>query len=345
MPTKIAVWRMTPEGTIKEVGIPHENERSLQSLIAIYPDLISDNLAIIGHEVTTGYGTSIDLLGIDSDGNLVIIELKKDRGPRDIVAQIIEYGSWVAKLSLEDIDVIFKNFKEKFKNKLMESYENLGDLFVKKFDRPLDEVEVNTSQNYIILVRQIDDKLMDIINYLKEYGINIQVILYNYLKINNDSYFIFLKMTRESPKTLAKDKGRKLDYYRKIINEKIMKHQIEELFNYALNKLSSLFDFSRPQLSTYTFYARLTEGLRAILRLNIDESNREKGLKIEIYTKRFANLLNISEEQVKDLIPSEKVEKWSYVRTSEEYSGVAWYAKNENEIDEFINRVLQIKKI
>ena len=40
----------------------------------------------------------IDLLAIDADGNLHVLELKRDKTPRDVVAQVLDYGSWVTTL-------------------------------------------------------------------------------------------------------------------------------------------------------------------------------------------------------------------------------------------------------
>ena len=47
-----------------------------------------------------------DLLGLDSEGNLVIVELKKSKAPRDVVAQLLEYAAWAKDLSDEQIHEI-----------------------------------------------------------------------------------------------------------------------------------------------------------------------------------------------------------------------------------------------
>jgi RecB family endonuclease NucS len=70
----------------------------IQGWLAERPELLGLDLLIIGRDVTTTYGGSIDLLGIDAEGNLAILELKRDRTPRDIIAQVLDYASYVAKL-------------------------------------------------------------------------------------------------------------------------------------------------------------------------------------------------------------------------------------------------------
>jgi hypothetical protein len=42
--------------------------------------------------VPTEHGEFVDLLALDRTGGIVIIELKKDKSPREIVAQVLDYG-------------------------------------------------------------------------------------------------------------------------------------------------------------------------------------------------------------------------------------------------------------
>ena len=44
-----------------------------------------------------------DLLGVDSEGNLVVVELKRGMAPRETVAQLLEYAAWADELSDERI--------------------------------------------------------------------------------------------------------------------------------------------------------------------------------------------------------------------------------------------------
>ena len=44
-----------------------------------------------------------DLLGVNSDGSLVVVEFKRGRTPREVVAQLLEYAAWAHELSKEEI--------------------------------------------------------------------------------------------------------------------------------------------------------------------------------------------------------------------------------------------------
>ena len=72
-------------------------EKKFEDWIENYKDAIFEYeyVYIIGRQVTTSLNKSINLLGLDKDGNPIVIELKREKTPREAVAQIIEYASFV----------------------------------------------------------------------------------------------------------------------------------------------------------------------------------------------------------------------------------------------------------
>ena len=54
-----------------------------------------------------------DLLGVDSEGNLVIVEFKRGKTPRSVVAQLLEYAAWANELPAEQIHEIADAYFEK----------------------------------------------------------------------------------------------------------------------------------------------------------------------------------------------------------------------------------------
>jgi hypothetical protein len=53
---------------------------------------------LIGRQEDTGFGGRIDLLAIAPAGSRVLIELKRDSTPREVVAQALDYASWMERL-------------------------------------------------------------------------------------------------------------------------------------------------------------------------------------------------------------------------------------------------------
>ena len=70
-------------------------EIRLEDWIASDMSIISPNLLFLGRQVPTNYGGYIDILAMEENGDLVIVELKREKTPRDITAQVLDYASWV----------------------------------------------------------------------------------------------------------------------------------------------------------------------------------------------------------------------------------------------------------
>ena len=69
-----------------------ESEQLLEDALVENPDLLIEDLTLIGRQTPTE-GGPLDLLGVDGDGKLVVFELKRGTLSRDAVAQIIDYAS------------------------------------------------------------------------------------------------------------------------------------------------------------------------------------------------------------------------------------------------------------
>src|SRR6266540_1445775 len=106
MPVRQAIWRVsTAPQPLEESTL--SNEEMLEQMIVKDSRIISDEWMLIGRQEDTGLGGRLDLLAIAPDGSLVLIELKRDRTPREVVAQALDYASWVAKLRPEEIASIY----------------------------------------------------------------------------------------------------------------------------------------------------------------------------------------------------------------------------------------------
>ena len=106
MPLEVALWRLgdKPERVTYSTI---DAESRLETVLTDDLTIIDPNLLLIGRQVATAYGKFIDLLALDSEGNLIVIELKRNRTPREVVAQLLDYGSWVRGLEDTDIASIF----------------------------------------------------------------------------------------------------------------------------------------------------------------------------------------------------------------------------------------------
>jgi hypothetical protein len=104
MDTRIKAWIVGADHTPQRLpDATPQLEAHLETWIDRVPDALDDDFLPIGRQVQTRWGTYIDLLGIDSKGDLVVCELKRGRTPRETVAQAIEYAAWSSTLSYDAV--------------------------------------------------------------------------------------------------------------------------------------------------------------------------------------------------------------------------------------------------
>lgn len=145
------------------------NELLIENWVKQNPAIVGLDAIVIGSQVKTDYGTVLDLLALERNGNLVVIELKKDRTPRDIVAQALDYGSWIYQLTAEEIYKIAEEYFEGV----------LDDAYYDKWQSNIPET-LNESHSLLIVAGEVDSVTQRIVEYLAIYhGININTAFFN----------------------------------------------------------------------------------------------------------------------------------------------------------------------
>ena len=132
--------------------------------------LIQDEFILwIGRQTSAAVDDSTifpDLLGVDVEGNLVIVELKRDEAPRQVVAQLLEYAAWANELSEEQIQEIAEDYfenGEEFKGK------HFQDVFKDVFDIPeTDEISpLNRNLRLYIVAGDIPASVVRVCRFLR----------------------------------------------------------------------------------------------------------------------------------------------------------------------------------
>jgi RecB family endonuclease NucS len=111
MSLSLDLWQIKNENLLPMNRIKLDLEKRLEAWIKEDISLPGIDALIIGQQVHTSYGGFIDLLAINSEGELIIIELKRSKTPRDIVAQCLDYGTWVYNLNRDEIMDIYNSYK------------------------------------------------------------------------------------------------------------------------------------------------------------------------------------------------------------------------------------------
>lgn len=179
MTLEVGLWRAdgTELSRITPTGVALESQ--LEDYIESDPTLLSEKLMLVGRQVATAHGGYIDLLAVDSEGTTHVIELKRDKTPRDVVAQTIDYGSWVSELGRAEIVEIFENYQP-------------GVAFEETFAEFFGEAppdEINASQVFTIVASTVDAATERIVRFLNEsFTVPINVVFFRHFRDNGVSY-------------------------------------------------------------------------------------------------------------------------------------------------------------
>ena len=183
MPINQSIWKITDSvEQIKESQL--DSELELENVLQTNIELLNENWIIIGRQVLTAFNKYIDLLAIDITGSIIIIELKRNKTPRDVVAQGIDYGSWVQSLSPEELSVIFESFDKKY----LHSSKSLDEAYFNKFKIKLDEDSLNSSHQIVIVAAEVDSSTERIITYLNDSNVPINIVFFKVFNIDNKKY-------------------------------------------------------------------------------------------------------------------------------------------------------------
>ncbi len=106
---------------------------------------------------------------------MIIFELKRGQTPREVVAQTLDYGSWVRNLNSGDIADTFIDYQRDVLKK--ETPVGINDALLEKFDFIPDEL--NSSHRLLIVAEELDSSTERIVKYLQEvYEVDINVVLF-----------------------------------------------------------------------------------------------------------------------------------------------------------------------
>lgn len=174
MSVEVAMWRIDDRVTpISFTGM--DKEARLQEIITDDISIVDPGLLVIGREVTTPFRGRIDILAIDADGRLSVIELKRDLSPRDIVAQALDYGSWVRRMTTDEIAETFIRYQERFHQE--DSPKGIDEALRDRFGNVPDEL--NTAHKLVVVAAELDPSTERIVTYLQEeYGVDINVVFF-----------------------------------------------------------------------------------------------------------------------------------------------------------------------
>ncbi|MBI1752874.1 MAG: DUF91 domain-containing protein [Acidobacteria bacterium] len=178
MPINHSMWKVGDKPVALSQG-RLVSEQKLEDMIVEDPRILSSEWMLIGRQEVTSFGGRIDLLAVAPDGSLVLIELKRDRTPREIVAQALDYACWVENLTPDKIAQIYQRFSNQG---------NLKEAFKQRFGTELDEETLNDSHQIIIAAAELDGASERIIGYLNARDIPVNAVFFQVFQHGNEQF-------------------------------------------------------------------------------------------------------------------------------------------------------------
>lgn len=172
MPIEVGVWRIGDQHQLKRLAMTDiDNEATLEKALATNLSMLGTELLLIGKQVATEFGNRIDLLAIDPDGTLVVIELKRSKTPREVVAQLLDYASWVKSLTYEQIADLYREHHD--------GEPAFEAAFADAFGAPPEKV--NERHRLVVVASVLDPGSERIIEYLTQnYGVPVNAVFFRH---------------------------------------------------------------------------------------------------------------------------------------------------------------------
>lgn len=305
MPTEIKLWEIDSEKPVPILQQKLNLESRLEEWIMKDVSLISQDLLIIGRQVPTEYGGFIDILALDHEGNIVILELKRDKTPRDVIAQALDYASSVQEWGADKIEDIAKL-------SLIDT--SLDVAFREKFQAELPDV-LNERHRMYIVVSHLDAASERIVKYLSEsHGLDINVVTFAFFKTVRGEFLgrsFLLDEIQVNTRSQSQSK-RKPPLTWEELEALAEERHVLPLYQRAVEELRPLFDSasrtrSNVSLIGYLGEAKSRTGLVSIFP---GVSDQTLGLAIGINLKDLCTYFDIQESTVKQAIgePNREVE-------------------------------------
>lgn len=190
MQTRIKAWEVA-DGRL--IALQDQTiaftESELERWLFDSGDIFGEDLLVLCRQLKMPDGGRLDLLCMDASGRLVILELKRDMGNREALAQAIDYASWIDASSTEEVRARSK-----------ENIDNLETAFEQKFDAKLPQEWTCERPRLVLVAVGIDEAAERMIEFLAgRYNVDISAVMFNHARTSDGRQFLFRSVLAAPP--------------------------------------------------------------------------------------------------------------------------------------------------
>jgi len=153
--------------------------------LLIVSEIFDTKVVLLKSKFLFSSGDEADMVLCDATGDLVIVELKRGRAPRDSIAQLMDYASQISKMSIEEllVQTRFRDISEvitEFGVDVNENKENFEETFKKSMDSP----------RLMLVSYDIPDDIKRVAKWLRTKGIMINCVEFDYFASGENELFV-----------------------------------------------------------------------------------------------------------------------------------------------------------
>ena len=312
MPVETRMWEIEERELRETKTTSLDAEELLQEWLHGDIEIIDADLLVIGEEVTTDLGDRLDRVAIDPAGQLVVIELKQDRTPRDVVAQVLGYTAWVSDLTYDEIEEITRDYLDR----------ELADAFEEAFGEELPET-INDDQRMIVVAASLDAHVERSLRYLSEkWGVDINAVFFRCFKgPEGDEYLV--RSWLEEPSEVERRKmksGRSPGSTIEELREMAAERGAEEEFDLAVDCASGLGLRPWRHARKLNFYGEFPDGSKLkVLGICAGWGTEPGRLFMDMRIDRLSRFFGMSEDELEEILPNRHDRhSWARLMSSED---------------------------
>lgn len=190
MQTKVKAWEVKEGGLIPlEDQAISFTELNLEQWLFASGDVFGEELLVLSKEMKMPDGGRIDLLCMDPGGRLVIIELKRELGTREALAQALDYASWVDASSTEEI-----------RARCEAVIGDLGSAYEQKFGAELPKEWSCERPKLVLVALGVDEAAARMIDFLsKKYKVDVSAVMFHQARTADGRQLLFRSVLAAVP--------------------------------------------------------------------------------------------------------------------------------------------------
>ena len=175
MADELKIWALR-DGNEVEVVESVESvvpENTLEEILVRHPEMLEAELQLVGRQMPTA-GGPLDLLGVDSDGRLVVYELKRSALTREAVTQCIDYASALDNMELGELA---KHITERAGKKGIQEIDNFEEWYQESFGK--EDLGALRPPRLVLVGLGVDHHTERMARFLRNGGIDISVLTFH----------------------------------------------------------------------------------------------------------------------------------------------------------------------